>query len=354
MGKSKLSYLWRRIPGLLQKSIVSIFALLSIFLALELAIRIIKDCFVFSNFITNPQTTVKFDPELGWIPNPGQYKIISKYKERVTILESGIRSNGFPGKNFADNAHKILVVGDSFAYGDHVSDTETWPSFLEQATNNKVLNGGVAGYSLTQIVFRADKLLKYFKPDYLIISFIPDDLFRSYLIRTSKLLPYYDIVNNEVVRTSLPYPVPEQKRFNTAHRLLGYSLFFDFVYKRVEKGIIRNQRASLDQPIDFDSLEQKCLLLFDKVERYLQTSPNLKKIIILIQHPPFSKFHKIELLNRILKKIEHKPFEILDLSNSLKDIKKNDLSSYNVLYLDDYHMSPKGNEFVAQELRKYF
>ena len=48
---------------------------------------------------------------------------------KVTIRKDGFRSNGSePPPLLAD----VLVVGDSFTFGDNVSDNETWPACLER------------------------------------------------------------------------------------------------------------------------------------------------------------------------------------------------------------------------------
>jgi hypothetical protein len=47
------------------------------------------------------------------------------------------------------------VVGDSFTFGDQVSNHETWPACLERKTGTGVANAGVFGYGGAQSVLRA-------------------------------------------------------------------------------------------------------------------------------------------------------------------------------------------------------
>jgi hypothetical protein len=49
----------------------------------------------------------------------------------------------------------VLVVGDSFTFGDQVSDDETWPACLEATLHRGVDNGGVFGYGAAQALRRA-------------------------------------------------------------------------------------------------------------------------------------------------------------------------------------------------------
>jgi len=51
-----------------------------------------------------------------------------------------------PGMNAAD----IVVLGDSFAEGSHVSDDQAWPALLAKQTGRTVYNLGMSGYSPIQ------------------------------------------------------------------------------------------------------------------------------------------------------------------------------------------------------------
>jgi hypothetical protein len=82
---------------------------------------------------------VSYDAELGWVPKSGTQATI--LGTTISIFENGIRSNGNGGVR--DEAEPILAVGDSYTFGDQVSDWETWPAQLERLTGRKVINGGV-------------------------------------------------------------------------------------------------------------------------------------------------------------------------------------------------------------------
>ena len=68
---------------------------------------------------------------------------------------------------------RILILGDSFTFGDEVSDNETWPAVLEKIANKKVVNGGVFGYGIDQSFLRMKVLVAKYNPDIVIFSFIP-------------------------------------------------------------------------------------------------------------------------------------------------------------------------------------
>ena len=75
----------------------------------------------------------------------------------------------------------VLVVGDSFTFGQAVASVDTWPAQLEQLLaldypEVRVLNAGVQGHSLNMIISHAGDLVRQIQPDLVLIAFIADDL----------------------------------------------------------------------------------------------------------------------------------------------------------------------------------
>lgn len=97
----------------------------------------------------------RFDPELGYAPAPGFDGVITAQgwnNARVSIDENGFRvSNDPPPTDMAD----ILVAGDSFTFGDQVSNHETWAACVERKLGRKVDNAGVFGFGAAQAFKRA-------------------------------------------------------------------------------------------------------------------------------------------------------------------------------------------------------
>ena len=184
-------------------------------LAVEIVGRIIFDEWRLINFHAEEQTLfsagypVEFDDELGWVPKPGASGQKNVWGTTVTIGEDGIRSNGSSVVNTDGNKPLILAVGDSYTFGDEVSDHETWPALLEKSTGYKVINGGVFGYGLDQSYLRLEQLVKKFKPQIVVFSLIDDDIFRCEMsIRTAAFKPYFDIKDGSLVRYHKPVPRP--------------------------------------------------------------------------------------------------------------------------------------------------
>ncbi|HEU4511150.1 MAG TPA: hypothetical protein VFR78_23160, partial [Pyrinomonadaceae bacterium] len=80
----------------------------------------------------------------------------------------------------------VLAVGDSFTVGAGVTMEEAWPAQLESAINSaslvprriRVVNGGVAAYSLTQIRQLTEELAQQLKPKIVVAGVFPSRYWR--------------------------------------------------------------------------------------------------------------------------------------------------------------------------------
>src|SRR5262249_32060989 len=71
----------------------------------------------------------RYDRGMGWVARAGFLRDRNVWKTQVTITSSGLRTNG--GSGVSPPGSPILAVGDSFTFGDGVSDGDTWPAWLE-------------------------------------------------------------------------------------------------------------------------------------------------------------------------------------------------------------------------------
>jgi hypothetical protein len=190
------------------------------------------------------QPRAQYDPVLGWVPNLGRRETQGA---TYTIIDGNIRSNGDrkPGKD--DKV--ILVGGDSFSFGEEVSDHETWPAQLEQLSSKRVINGAVFNYGVDQVVLRTERLVERYEPAVLIIGFIPDDIFRCAQSVRMQPKPYFRLLNGELTLYNVPVPLLEtdaqHKEMDLFRRYLGYSHLADFFMRRIDPLYWLNQRIVL-------------------------------------------------------------------------------------------------------------
>ncbi len=193
--------------------------------------------FVWSNFVLEARKVLverdsgrtAHDPQLGYVPRAGYSG------QGITIDANGLRSTG-PAP--AGDKPPILVVGDSFTFGEEVGDVETWPADLQRLLGQPVLNGGVSGYGFDQIVLRTEALAPLYKPKAIVAAFIAYDIRRTEMRRMwSADKPYFDLENGTPRLRNVPVPpyAPVETTLGFWQRALGRSALFDFVMRRLDQ-----------------------------------------------------------------------------------------------------------------------
>ncbi|MBN9088870.1 MAG: hypothetical protein J0J01_18340 [Reyranella sp.] len=166
------------------------------------------------------------DPLLGYEPRPG-YTAAG-----VTFDGEGFRLTGE-----ARPGPALLAVGDSYTYGDEVSDGETWPAHLQRLGGARVLNAGVSGYGFDQSVLRAEKVAAGRALSAIVVGFIADDIRRTEMSRLwGANKPYFDIAGDRLVLRNVPVPPRPDPRTTLSiwQRTLGHSFLVDFVLRRLD------------------------------------------------------------------------------------------------------------------------
>jgi lysophospholipase L1-like esterase len=137
------------------------------------------------------------------VPRPGHLE------SGLTIEASGLRATGtFHGDS---GQPPILAVGDSFTFGEALSDQETWPAALQHLLSRRVLNGGTSGYGFDQIVLRAERLLSLCRPAAIVAAFIADDIRRTEMRRLwGRDKPWFAFEAGQLVAKGLPVPRRER------------------------------------------------------------------------------------------------------------------------------------------------
>src|SRR3989338_9440760 len=154
------------IPGV----IVSIFTFLTLFMLLELSLRVLK--IQSDNFIRQ-------DPVLGWthLANKEGYSIDKEFK-----VKRRLNKDGFIGRDYSyaknEDVFRVVIAGDSLTEGFQVNEADTYSALIESKINNlgfdkkvEVLNMGIAGYCTQKELYVLEKEGLRFNPDLLILAF---------------------------------------------------------------------------------------------------------------------------------------------------------------------------------------
>ena len=290
----------------------------------------------------------RFDELLGYVPREGFSAILNTagwHGDKVTIRKDGFRSNGSePSPLPAD----VLVVGDSFTFGDQVSDNETWPACLERKLGRGLDNGGVMGYGTAQALRRASLKLAEKSYTTLVLSTLVDphdwNFARDRLsFRQGFPKPAVIHTKNGIGWSAVPDPNTRGSKFNPLHREVLY-----FVYERSEFlaeilnwfNIVGDQLTTVHpNAADENEIVDWTLRKFSKLE--------IKNKMLLLQYPRDLGKTKVAEQRKLILGIANKlSLKVIDTYDVLRNGKENEL-----WYNDpSFHHTPLGNELVCSYL----
>lgn len=339
----------------LQNTLLMLASLAATLLVLELGVRSWEGEFGWGNFREQKITLFRsaypaaHDPLLGWIPKPGSHGEQNIWHTQVTILPYGIRANAadaaLPGP---DAPPPVLAVGDSFTFGDQVSDGESWPAQLERLAGYPVLNGGVFSYGMDQSLMRAQVLVERFHPKILLFSFIAEDIGRCQLAeRNAVAKPYYAIENGRLALQNTPVPPPPERQAGHSWKdLLGHSYLAHKVMMKALKSFWLQGDWWRDTPAHYQGQAVACLVL-QELEQFA-ASRGIRLYVLMqykrddIHDPQVLEQH--EQLRACLK--PNTP--VIDLQPAQLAEQQRDGRNYRKMFKG--HMTAAGNHWVAEQV----
>jgi hypothetical protein len=150
-----------------------------------------------------------YDPTKGWIPKPN-LRDVKVFNNKIL----NTNSKGFRGKKdfpYTKEKLRILILGDSFTFGDEVSDDETYSYYLqEMLPHTEVINMGIHGYGHDQmLILLKEEGVKY-QPDIVILGFLPLDMSRNLFEFRDFAKPRFALESGQLTLTGTPVPRPEE------------------------------------------------------------------------------------------------------------------------------------------------
>lgn len=334
--------------------LVSLLSLLLTLLLLETATRVLRSEYRFVNFLEErinmfrTASPAEFSPELGWRPSPGVYAN-NVWGATVTILEDTSRANSTSGAISRDEV--ILAVGDSFTFGDQVSDNESWPALLEQKSGARVINGGVFGYGVDQAYLRMEEFVAAEDPDVIIFSLIPDDIVRAqFSSRHSIPKPYFELsADNELLlRDDHIVETESEQQLGNLRRALGYSLFVHRIMKSLFPDLWINGTTEKSQVHSLGA-EVTCGI-FERLNEYA-AAENIR-VYVLLQYSTSDFIDLDDEVRAELQDVQNaascvdsRTVSVIDLYAPLATLHEQDPDRFSDLF--DGHMTPAGNDYVA-------
>jgi len=168
-------------------------------LALELLLRSVNPHYLDDRPQAGLALLHRYSELYGWEPRPGAVAFIDGH--RTTINARGMR-----GPEHAvgrSSRTRLLMLGDSIAFGHGVADGETFSDRLEEH-GFEVVNLAVDGYGTDQSVLRLEHEGKACRPDVVLLHFCADNDFvdnvsRTYFYDGLHPKPYFTIDGEALV-----------------------------------------------------------------------------------------------------------------------------------------------------------
>ena len=163
-----------------------------------------------------------YDPDLGWTNRPG-YRSDERVPFRVTINGQGLRALGETAPRPAAGVRRIVVLGDSAAFGEEVDDDQTVPVYLEAAlAGTEALNFGVRGYGLGQMALRLEKQGFAFAPDHVVVMLLlPEDIHRDGVAFFTHPKPIFFPAEEGLAIGNRPVPLRSRQAWWRRHSFLA-------------------------------------------------------------------------------------------------------------------------------------
>jgi hypothetical protein len=114
------------------------------------------------------------DPELGWVRRPNT---TGRDRGRDQITEWSVDSRGARSGS-ADYSPTIAAFGDSYVFGRHVRNHETWPAQLSEMLGEGILNFGVGNYGADQALMRYERTPLPDSVEWVVLGFVPETISR--------------------------------------------------------------------------------------------------------------------------------------------------------------------------------
>ena len=337
---------------LINLSLIIISTLFALFLS-EIALRITG----FKPLYVSPERDRfwKYDSLLGWTHEPGQEGIFEtpQFSTVVRINEDGLRDRRHSYESESD-IERILVLGDSFAWGYGVEESERFSQVLEKSLDVEVINAGISGYSTDQeLLWYKNEGIKY-ETDLVILVIAGNDVGdnEQQLVSTIYYKPKFVIADGELVLTG--YPVPEtsaQGKF--IYSLSQRSAFAFFLVQRYFDlislyGQTKVNSAQASPPrSDVNAEREPFELTTALVDEIRKIAESRKAKFMIVTTERWWNYRSEETYEDFITTLQGKGFLVLDVES---------MPGFDpevMVIPDDGHWSRDGHEFVSDQIREF-
>jgi hypothetical protein len=171
--------------------------------------------------VSTTESIDDFHPQYGWILKENLHQhSIQQYQ--VSINNMRCRVNPFQTQSDSPQL-KILSIGDSFTFGECVDDSSTWSARLQELIPNSVVsNIGVHAWGHDQILLRLKDEIEYYKPDFVVLGCVNDDLLRNHFNFRDYAKPYFELEKDSLIIKGVPVATSDDLHSSFRPRLVDF------------------------------------------------------------------------------------------------------------------------------------
>jgi hypothetical protein len=150
-------------------------------------------------------------PTRGWALRPRLRDAVAFGDRLLSSNSEGVRARREYARPKPAGLRRVIVLGDSFTFGDEVSDDETYSHFLQELLPGvEVVNLGVHGYGHDQMLLYLEEVGARYQPDVVLLGFVGDDMERNLLPFRDFAKPWFEEGASGLVLRGTPVPAPEE------------------------------------------------------------------------------------------------------------------------------------------------
>ena len=152
-----------------------------------------------------------FHPTRGWASRPYVRNANTFGPGSVNTNSAGLRGRREVAFAKQPGRPRVVVVGDSFTFGDEVRDEEAYPYVLDGLLPEaEVVNFGVHGYGHDQMLLLLREQALAYQPDVVVLGFVRDDMERNMLAFRDFAKPRFVLAGDSLSLRNVPVPTPEE------------------------------------------------------------------------------------------------------------------------------------------------
>jgi hypothetical protein len=301
------------------------------------------------NYLMKTRGLHVFSETYGWTPRQGT-------GSAVDGSWVSLNARGFRGRELAlprvDDRTRVVVLGDSIAFGLGVSDEETFSALLDARDNGiEVANLAVQGYGPDQELLLLSREGLRYEPDVVVLAFCPANDFADAVLPVAlydgspkprfRLIEDRLVLDDSALRISVPRAVYVW--------LSDYSQLFN-------RAVTSGQRVSL--PTDWHERyneamrdEEYALRLSVALVREMNALCHRRGIPFLVGVFPARSSNRVKepVLDRFIAALAREDVPVLDVSARFRARGLR----MNAVALDGVgHLSPLGHSIVSQYLER--